>query len=119
MVRFSVKKWPLCAITVYLVLATMGTFTLPAFDASILGNLAGKSPAQGVFLTSFDRFMCTPAIIESKDSLFSSLRYCLLRTTMPPGLLAAGSGLLCSAVRPITKTAVKADKNDILLKLRI
>jgi hypothetical protein len=26
---------------------------------------------------------------------------------------------LCSAVRPITKTAVKANKNDILLKLRI
>jgi hypothetical protein len=26
---------------------------------------------------------------------------------------------LCSAVRPITKTAVKTDKNNILLKLRI
>jgi hypothetical protein len=103
----------------YLVLATMGTFTLSVFDNAILDKLAGKSPAQGVFLTSFDRFICTPAIIESKDSLFSSLRYYLLRTIMPLSLLAAGSGLLCSAVRPITRTAVKADKNNILLKLRI
>jgi hypothetical protein len=103
----------------YLMLATMGTLTLTIFDASILDNLAGESPPRGVFLTSFDHLICTPAIIATKDSHFSFLRHCLLRTIMPLGLLAAGSGLLCSAVGPVTKTAVKANKNDILLKLRI
>jgi hypothetical protein len=119
MVWFSMRKWLLFAITAYLILATMGTFTLIAFDVSILDNLTEKSPAQGVSLSSFEHFICTPAIIETKDNHFSSLRHCLLRTTLPPNLLAAGSSLLCSAVRPITETAVKADKNDILLKLRI
>jgi hypothetical protein len=99
--------------------ATMGTFTLLAFDASILDNFAEKSPARGVFLTSFDRLMCTPAIIKTKDNHFSSLRHYLPRTIMPLRTLAAGLGLLCSAVRPVTKTAVKANRNDILLKLRI
>jgi hypothetical protein len=113
------KKWPLGAITVYLILVTMGTFTLFAFDASMADTLAEKSPAQGVFLTSFDQFICSPAIIETKDSHSSLLRHYLLRTIMPLSLLIAGSGLLCSAVRPITKTAVKPDKNNILLKLRI
>jgi hypothetical protein len=119
MVRSLMRKWPFCVITAYLILATIGTFTLIAFDASILDIRGGKNPAQGVFLTAVDRFMCTPAIIEIKDNHFSLLRHCLLRTIMPPSLLAAGSGLLCSAVRLITKMAVKADKNSILLKLRI
>jgi hypothetical protein len=113
------RKWCLGAITAYLILATMGTFTLTAFDTSIVDNLAKKSPIQNIVLTSFDCFVCTPAIIETKDSHFSHLRHCLLRTIMPLNLLAAGSGLLCSAIGPITKAAVKADKNNILLKLRI
>jgi hypothetical protein len=119
MARSLVKKWLLYTITAYLMFATMGTFTLTAFDASIVDNFAGKSPVHGVFLTSFDRFMCTPAIIETKVNHFSPLRHCLLRTIMPLSLLAAGSDLLCSAVRPVAKTAVKAGKDSILLKLRI
>jgi hypothetical protein len=119
MVLSLVKKWLLWTITMYLVFATIGTFTLIAFDASILDDLTEKSSAQDVFLTSLDRLVCTPAIIEIKDSHLSLLRHGLLRTILPSRFLTAGSGLLCSAVGPITKTAVKADKNNILLKLRI
>jgi hypothetical protein len=119
MVRPSIRKRLLYVITAYLVFATLGTFTSIAFDASLLDNLAGESQAQGIFLTSLDCFVCNPAIIETKDNQFSSQRHCLLRTIIPLGLLAAGSDLLCSAIRPITKTAVKADKNNILVKLRI
>jgi hypothetical protein len=118
MARFSMKKWPPYAIAAYLVLAAIGTFTLAAFDAPILDNPAEESPAQGV-LTSGDHFTYTPAIIETKDSSFSPLRHNLLRVIMPLSLLSAGPGLLCSAVRPITRTAIKADKNNIRLKLRI
>jgi hypothetical protein len=102
MVRSSMRKWPLYAITVYRILATMGTFTLAAFDAPTVDNPARKSLAQDIFLILPNRFMCTPAIITANGNRFSLPRHCLLRAIMLPSLLAAGLGLLCQAVRPIT-----------------
>jgi hypothetical protein len=119
MVLLSMRKWLLSATTAYLMLAAIGTFALTPFGASTVDAPGGKGPAQGVFLTAVDHFMGTLASVEAKENRFSPLRPCLPRTIMPPGLLTAGSGLKCSAVRPITKTPVKADKNNILLKLRI
>jgi hypothetical protein len=119
MVQYLGKKWPLCAITAYLVLATIGTFTLTAFDNPLLDSLAGKNQDRRIFLTSFDRFINTPAVVKTKDNNFSPLRHCLLRIVMPLNLISAGSGLLCSAVRPVVKTAAQANKNIIILKLRI
>jgi hypothetical protein len=119
MVRLFGKKWTRCATAAYLVIAAMGTFALTAFDTPVLDSLAGKGPDQGVFLTSSDRFINTPAVSRTKENNFSPLRHCLLRIIMPLSLAAAGSGILGSAVRSTAITTVKSNKNDIIIKLRI
>jgi hypothetical protein len=90
-----------------------------AFDNPVLDNLAGKNTDRRVFLTSFDRPINNQAVIATKDSNFSPSRHCLLRIVMPLNLISAGSGLLRSAVRPVIKAAAQANKNIIILKLRI
>ncbi|MDR0403599.1 MAG: hypothetical protein LBH35_08445, partial [Treponema sp.] len=113
----AVRKWLLCAATAYLMLATLGTFTFMAFDASVLDSLSGRSPSRDIFITSFSRLMRTSAIGGTKSGPFSPLRHCLQRTILPPGL--PGAGLLCPAVKSAAKTAANANKNTVPLKLRI
>jgi hypothetical protein len=108
---FSVRKGLHYAAAAYLALAIMGTFTLMSFDAPFFEDLAGKSSAQGVFLTS---------LAQPVECLVASPpRQCLPRTVLPAAFFAAGSGLLYAAVRFITKTVAHNKKSAILLKLRI
>jgi hypothetical protein len=99
-------------------LATMGTFIFASLNNPCFGELAGKSPVQTVFLTSFDHPIDCLAVSEAKNNTISPWRHFLSRVILP-GLLTAGAGLSCTAIKSITKTAAYNIKNIIPLKLRI
>jgi hypothetical protein len=102
------------AAAAYLAFAIMGTFTFMSFDAaSCFEDLAGKSAAQSVFLTSLARPVECLAINTAKAHSFS-----LPRMALPAFFYAAGSGPLRTAVRFITMTAAH-NKSFVPLKLRI
>jgi hypothetical protein len=117
--RSSVRNWFLFAVTAYLALATMGTFIFMSPAVPCFEDLAGNSQAQNTFLTSVSYPIEYLAISTTKDYSFSLLRQCLPRMAVPVSFLVAGSGLLCTAIKFITKATVHNIKNTILLKLRI
>jgi hypothetical protein len=117
--RPPVKKWFLFVVMAYLALATMGTFTFMSLDVPYFESRADKRQAQDVFLISVTPPVECLAISAAKGHSFFPPRQCLPRTVIPPGILAAGSGLLCAAVMSIAGNVAHNKKSTILLKLRI
>jgi hypothetical protein len=115
---WSLVRKGLCyTAAAYFAVAVMGTFM--SLDVPCVEDLAERSAAHGLFLTSLSQPVECLAINAARDNSFSPPRQCQPRMVLPAGFYAAGSGILCAVVRFITRTIAHNKKNDILLKLRI
>ncbi|MDR0525780.1 MAG: hypothetical protein LBG90_07915 [Spirochaetaceae bacterium] len=110
--RFT-KRLLQYAALMYLGFAGIGAFAFSAIDGSFL-ETGSEHP---LFLTAGDSYIDCPAVSSGKYT--PPARHSLPRMIMPQILLAACAGLICGAVKAITKTIPKTIKNTIILKLRI
>jgi hypothetical protein len=115
-----VKKWLLYAAAAYLSFAAMGMFTFMSMDAPYFESGTSKILGQELFLAA-DTYAveCLAIISTTKGNPFSALRHGSLRAVKPIISFAAGTGILYTAVRLITRAVAHNKKNTILLKLRI
>jgi hypothetical protein len=114
----SARKGLLRAAAAYLALAVMGTFAFMSFDAPCFEDLACRSAAQGVFVTS-PAYPVECLAAGAKDRSFFPPHQCLPRMVLPVDFFASGAGLLRAAAGFTAGATAHTQKSAILLKLRI
>ncbi|GMO50101.1 MAG: hypothetical protein Pg6C_13400 [Treponemataceae bacterium] len=108
----AAKKWFRYAAIAYLAFAVIRTFAFSATD----GSLEDKADCP-LFLTAGEPRVDCLAISPSND--IAPARQILSRIIIPQIILVARAGLVCGAVKAVTKIIPKTSKNTIILKLRI